>query len=106
LFDAFIQRDAAAYPELYRVEINFHAPALQRDFSDDSVLDLGIYRGAMHATRRDLHDVHERLKELVTETRKWTAPLSKGLLTTTREEEKRRVDEIRRRAEEADDPED
>jgi hypothetical protein len=71
LFDLFTQRDESVYPDLYRVKVTFHAPALKRRIEDESVLDLGVYRNILYATRRDLHDVHERLKELVTETRKW-----------------------------------
>jgi hypothetical protein len=105
LFDIFHQRDPAQFPDLYNVKARFYAAALKRHVDDDSVIDLGVYRDAIPESRRDVHDVHERLNELVGEIRKWTAPLSKGLLTTTREDEKRRVDEIRRRAEEPTDPE-
>jgi hypothetical protein len=62
LFDIFHERDAAIHPDLYRVTIRLHAPALNRDVTDDAELDLGVYRSVLHATRRDLHDVHERLK--------------------------------------------
>jgi hypothetical protein len=70
LLDIFTERDVSAYPDLYRVHITFHSPVLGRDFDDDTVLDLGLYRNVLHSNRRDVHDVHERLKELVTETRK------------------------------------
>jgi hypothetical protein len=70
MLDAFTQRDAATYPDLYRVAITFYAPALKRELHDDSVLDLGVYRNTLHSMRRDIHDVHERLKELVAEARK------------------------------------
>jgi hypothetical protein len=105
LFDIFHQRGPAKYPDLYNVTARFYAAALKRHLADDCVIDLGVYRNAIPASRRDVHDVHERLKELVGESRKWTAPLSKGLLMTTREDEKRRLDEIRRRSEETTNPE-
>lgn len=73
MFDIFTQRDPTEFPDVFRVNISFYAPALKRRFQDDSVLDLGVYRNILHATRYDVHDVHERLKELVNETRKWTA---------------------------------
>jgi hypothetical protein len=79
MFDIFTQRDAARFPDVYEVEISFDAPALKRNLKDHSVLDLGVYRNVLHGDRRDVHDVHERLKELVAETRKWTA-LPRGLL--------------------------
>jgi hypothetical protein len=65
MFDIFTQRSADVYPDVYNVHVTFRAPALDRRLSDDTVLDLGVYRNVMHPIRRDLHDVHERLKELV-----------------------------------------
>jgi hypothetical protein len=105
LLDIFHQRDPDKYPDRYDVTALFFAPALKRHVTDHGVIDLGVYRNAIPESRRDVHDVHERLNELVRETRKWTAPLSRGLLMTTREDEKRQADEIRRRAKEATDPE-
>jgi hypothetical protein len=106
LFDIFHARDAAVYPDLYRVKTTFYSPALKDELDDESVIDLGIYRNVLHTTRRDVHDVHKQLQDLVTEARKWTAPLTKGLLVAPNEEQQRRADEIRRRAEERDDSED
>jgi hypothetical protein len=80
MFDMFTQRAEAIYPDVYRVTITFYAPALKHELRDESVLDLGMYRNVLHANRRDVHDVHERLKELVTEARKWSAS-GGGLLT-------------------------
>jgi hypothetical protein len=73
LFDLFPQREEGNFADEYKVEISFYAPALKKTLHDDSVLDLGIYRGILHAQRRDVHDVHERLKELVSEAKRWTA---------------------------------
>jgi hypothetical protein len=71
MFDIFTERDATVYPDLFNVEITFDAPALKkRDVRDDSVLDLGVYRDTLHPMRRDIHDVHERLKELVAEVKR------------------------------------
>jgi hypothetical protein len=44
--------------------------ALKRRLSDDTVLDLGVFRNVLHPIRQDVHDVHARLKELVAETKK------------------------------------
>lgn len=99
LVDVFTARDAKIYPDLYRVQVTFKAPALRREERTGFVLDLGVYRNVLHLMRRDVHDVHERLEELVRQVRKWTAPLGGGLLTTNREEEQRRADAMVRRAE-------
>jgi hypothetical protein len=65
MFDMFTQRDGEAYPDLFDVHVSFEAPVLKRRLSDDTVIDLGVYRNVMHANRQDIHDVHARLKELV-----------------------------------------
>lgn len=40
---------------------------------DRITLDLAIYRNMMRTTRRGLHDVHERIKEIGDLLRRWTA---------------------------------
>jgi hypothetical protein len=90
MFDLFHQRDPNVYPDVFGVEISFYAPALKRELGDKSVLDLGLYRNILHPMRPDLHDVHERLRELVTEARKWTASGS-GLRVLTPRRERARV---------------
>jgi hypothetical protein len=65
MLDMFTQRAAESYPDAYEVNVRFRAPALDRNLSDDTVLDLGVYRNVLHPNRNDLHDVHARLKELV-----------------------------------------
>jgi hypothetical protein len=70
MFDMFTQRAADAYPDVYNVHVSFRAPALKRRLSDDTVLDLGVFRNVLHPIRQDVHDVHARLKELVAETKK------------------------------------
>jgi hypothetical protein len=69
MFDMFTQRAADAYPDVYDVHVRFRAPALKRRMSDDTMLDLGVYRNVLHPIRQDVHDIHARLKELVAETR-------------------------------------
>lgn len=69
MFDMFTQRAAETYPDVYDVHVSFRAPALDRNLSDDTILDLGVYRNVLHPIRQDLHDVHARLKELVAATR-------------------------------------
>jgi hypothetical protein len=73
MFDLFTQRDSELFPDVFLVEIRFEAPALGHELRDEAVLDLGLYRNVLHAIHHDIHDVHERLKELVAEVRKWAA---------------------------------
>jgi hypothetical protein len=89
MFDLFHQRDPNVYPDVFDVEISFYAPALKREIGDKSVLDLGLYRNILHPMRRDVHDVHERLNELVKEARKWTAGGSGLRVLTPRRERAR-----------------
>ena len=99
MLDIFSERAEGAYPDLYHVHIDFHAPALKRDLTDDTVVDLGLYRDALHLVRRGEHDIHERLKELVAEARKWTA-FGGGVKVRTREDIQRQQEEFLARAEE------
>jgi hypothetical protein len=46
------------FPDLYSVHIEFYAPALKRKLTDESVIDLGIYRNILHTDRADLNDIH------------------------------------------------
>jgi hypothetical protein len=103
MIDMFTQRDADKYPDVYTVEISFYAPALRRDLRDDSVLDLGIYRNVLHATRRDIHDIHTQLEKLVKEVRKWTAS-SGGIKTVTPDDQKRYLRELEASFQEEDEP--
>jgi hypothetical protein len=70
MYDIFHARDAAKLPDAYRVSVSFYAPALEKAFSDEFELDLGIYRNVLFEMRRDIHDVHERVKEIAAELRK------------------------------------
>jgi hypothetical protein len=107
LFDIFTERGEAAYPDVFRVEITFYSPALKRNFSADAVLDLGMYRGALHSVRRDLHDVHsvrrdlhdvhEQLGAISRTLARWTH--ADGLSVMTRDDRKRYRKELEARYE-------
>ena len=73
LFDLFTERDEEKFPDEYQVAISFDAPALGKHLTDESTLDLGVYRNVLVAGRQDIHDVHARLKEVVKELKKWTS---------------------------------
>lgn len=74
LFDLFTERDEQKFPDEYRVAILFDAPAIGQRLTDESILDLGVYRNVLVAERKDIHDVHARLKDIVTVLGKWTSP--------------------------------
>jgi hypothetical protein len=93
MLDIFPKRKPDEMPDVYRVHVEFYAPALKKRLEDDSVIDLGIYRNALHPVRRDTHDIHERLKELVTETRKWTA-FGNGVLTLSPRQARARTADV------------
>lgn len=66
-------------------------------------LDLSLYRHMSRIDRRDLHEIHERLKEMRDEIKKWTAS-GRGLLRLSPEDVKARdeawVRAVQERAEE------
>jgi hypothetical protein len=62
------------------------------------VLDLGIYRDIGEITRHNIHDVHNRLKEIAETLKRWTH--SDGLKVLTREDRKRYAEELRAEREE------
>ena len=64
LFDIFTQREPASYPDVYKVQVDFYAPALNETIHDDSVLDLGVYRNVLHANRRDVHDLVAEVEKI------------------------------------------
>lgn len=94
VFDHFPQREGSGLPDTYRVTIHYRSEPLNCDYTDVVELDLGIYRNLVHSTRKDVHDVHDRLKEIKDEIRKWTAPLGSGLLRLSPDEQRKREEEI------------
>lgn len=85
LFDSFIHREEL--PDTYGVRVKYqghlfrHWPRKPRreQYEDVVTLDLSLYRHMSRIERRDLHDIHERLKEMRDEMKKWTAG-GRGLL--------------------------
>lgn len=85
LFDSFIQRKNL--PDAYVVTVTYQGQEVRRwlrrrreVFEEKIVLDLGIYHQMGRVDRRGLHDIHDRLKEMLAEMKKWTAS-GRGLLT-------------------------
>ncbi len=85
LFDSFIQRETM--PDTYLVTVKYDGHVVRRwprrtrrqRYKETITLDLGMYRQMTRIDRRGLHEIHERLKEIRDEMKKWTAS-GRGLL--------------------------
>jgi hypothetical protein len=60
-------------PDVYEARVNYKDERAQRSFEETMHLDLGIYWNLTHVERRGIHDMHERLKDIREEMKKWTA---------------------------------
>lgn len=65
LVDLGPRRPEGAYRDIYLVEITYASDATQRHYADAITLDYGIYRGLVRVNRNGLHEINDRLKELV-----------------------------------------
>lgn len=72
MFDSGIQRKPDQFPDVYQVRIEYFDQKRKRHFEEDLELDLGIYWNLITADQRDIHDIHERLKEIRDVFKKWT----------------------------------
>jgi hypothetical protein len=80
LFDSTIQRKPEHFPDLYSVTARYSDETGRRDFEEAQALDLGVYRNLSWVQRRDEHDIHERLKDVLAEMKKWTSGTGRGVL--------------------------
>ena len=96
-FDAATQRRPQQFPDRYRVCIRYRDQDRERSFNDEVDLDLGIYRNLGYVDRKGLHDLHERVKDVVDVMRGWGSS-GGGLLAMSpvqaREEANRRIKEL------------
>jgi len=91
LFDSFIDREAL--PDTYGVQVKYEGDLLRRwprkptreRYEEPMTLDLGLYRKMSRIDRRGIHDIHERLKEMRDELKKWTAG-GRGMLRLSPDE--------------------
>jgi hypothetical protein len=85
LFDSFLDREHL--PDTYQVRVKYRGDELRRWprkakrelYDEPMTLDLSLYRQLSRINRHGLHDIHERLKEIGGEIKKWTAS-GRGLL--------------------------
>lgn len=85
-FDNWIERKEL--PDRYDVVVRYSRDG-SRNYEDRQVLDLGVYRHVLTLERRNIHHVHERLKEIVGILKGWGA-FGGGLRTVSGEEWKER----------------
>jgi hypothetical protein len=107
LFDTAIARNREELPDSYSVTVRYSDETRRRCFEEVLDLDLGIYWNLMQVERRELHDVHERLKDVLKEMKKWTSGTGRGILLFSPDEvyaenERRRRYHEERRAARAD----
>ncbi|MGN6814879.1 MAG: hypothetical protein ACTHK3_02190 [Solirubrobacterales bacterium] len=84
-FDIGFQRVGSDLPMSYSVSVEYKDEDRKRVFNEDLDLDLEQFMYLESPTRRDLHDVNERLEEIRDTLRRWGWS-SGGLLTVSRAE--------------------
>jgi hypothetical protein len=79
VFDSFPQREAeGGYDDAYNVKVAYDGER-GRSYSDEIVLDLGVYRDRLSMRTYEIHDVGQTLEKIQGELQKWTA-MGGGLL--------------------------
>lgn len=99
VFDSLIQRKPLGLPDLYAVTARYSDETGDRPFEEKLDLDLGVYWNLIRVERRGPHDIHERLKDIRNEMRKWTAG-TRGLLRLSPDENRAEEERITRLFEE------
>ncbi len=94
LFDFLTHRGDR--PDAYQAHVSYEGEGGRR-YSETILLDLGIYRGFLEINRHDIHDVHDRLKEIGDVVKRWSAG-GDGLLVFSPAEARQRQAARRRDA--------
>jgi hypothetical protein len=82
LLDLGTHRPAGKFNDRYTASIAYKSDVTGDNYCDTVVLDYDLYRNLVRVERKDIHDVHERLKEIATETKKWS-PMGGGIAMVT-----------------------
>ena len=96
ILDSAISRTQDEYPDVYRVRIDYADDTGRRTFTDDQVIDLGLYWDTSEVRRKTVHHVAQQLEKIEREIRKWGATMPRGLLVVTPEEQREALKEFRR----------
>jgi hypothetical protein len=99
LFDSLVDRKPGELPDLYAVTVRYYDEA-GRPFEERLDLDLAVYWNLTTVERREIHDVHERLKDMLGEMKKWRSATGRGLLHLSPEEVRAENERTRRYLEE------
>lgn len=100
LFDTFIQREQVGLEDEYRFVIRYSDDRENREFEEELVLDIGLYRNVLTVARHGVHHVDKTLDKILKEIKKWRAG-SRGLLTLSPEERRAEAERERQQIEEA-----
>lgn len=84
-FDIGFQRVESDLPMSYAAIVEYNDEDRKRSFRENLDLDLELFMYLESPTRRDMHDVHERLEDIGKTLRKWSWSPG-GLLTVSRAE--------------------
>lgn len=84
--DVGFQRHASDLPMVYTATLNYTDETGKRTFEESMDLDIGQYMHLHYTDRKDIHDVHARLKEIGATLSKWTWSGGRGLQTISRAE--------------------
>jgi hypothetical protein len=99
LFDSLANREPGQLPDTYAVVVRY-SDETGRRFEERLDLDLAVYWNLTTVERRDVHDIHQRLKEMLAEMKKWRAGTGRGLLHLSPEEVRGENERTRRYLEE------
>jgi len=80
LYDNLAHRKLGQLPDVYAVEVAY-TDETGRPFAEQLDLDLAVYWNLTTVERRDIHDIHQRLKDMLAEMKRWTSGTRRGLLT-------------------------
>jgi hypothetical protein len=70
-FDSFPDYIKAGLPMHYDVTVH-HRDTAGKSYRESTALDLDVFLGTGGITRHDLHDIHQRLKEIARDIHHWT----------------------------------
>lgn len=99
LFDSLVKREPGQLPDTYAVVVRY-SDERGHGFDERLDLDLAVYWNLTTVERREIHDVHERLKDILAEMKRWTSGTRRGLLRLSPEQVRAENKRTRRRLEE------
>lgn len=99
LFDSLVSRKPDQLPDTYSVKVTY-TDEVGRPLAERLDLDLAAYWNLTTVERRDVHDIHQRLKDMLAEMKKWRSGTGRGLLRLSPEEVREESERTRQYLEE------